>query len=65
MKLLTVRFEEAVDIAALAVGKPVTITDGTVSPAGIVMAVTQLEEPPEPALVPHTHPAAIGPAVAE
>ena len=59
MKLLTVKFEEAVDITALTVGKLVTVTDGTVSPAGVVMAVTQMEEPE---LVPHTHPAAIGPA---
>jgi len=60
MKLLTVKFEEAVDITALAVGKAVTVSDGAVSPAGVVMAVTEMADAE---LVPHTHPAAVGPAV--
>ena len=63
MKLLTVKFEEAMDIAPLSVGTSVTVAAGTVSLTGAVMAVTYMEDPLEPALVPHVHPATIGPAV--
>ena len=70
MKLLTIRFEESVDITQLPKGTPVNISDGTIVLNGTVMSLTDLEDPPEAELVPHIHPGVgtvdvnIGPAVA-
>ena len=69
MKLLTIRFEETVNITQLPKGTPVNISDGTIVLNGTVMILTDIEDPPEAELVPHSHPAtatidvAVGPAV--
>ena len=69
MKLLTIRFEDSVDITQLPKGTPVNISDGTIVLNGTIMILTDIEELPEADLVPHSHPAiatidvAVGPAV--
>jgi len=70
MKLLTIRFEESVDINQLPKGTEVNISDGTIVLNGTIMILTDIENPPEAELVPHRHPGVgtveldIGPAVA-
>ena len=46
MKLITIRFEDTVDIAPLAIGTNVTVSDGKTSVQGKVMSATVIEEPP-------------------
>lgn len=61
MKLITVQFEDSVDISNFLAGKTgVTLTDGTNTlPGGIVLADTKVMEVP-PVLVPHSHELIIG-----
>jgi len=53
MKLVTVQFEDSVDITVLPIGEPVSITNGTDSiDDGSIMSQTVMIEPE---LVDHTH----------
>ena len=63
MKLVTVQFNDSVDISVLAKGTTgISVTDGTNTlENGIIRILSDVSEP-EPEIVQHTHPAAIGPA---
>lgn len=68
MKLLAIKFESSVDLSRLAERAKVTVSDGTTTVNGEIFAETRLPDPPQPELVPHSHPAlasvdvSIGPA---
>lgn len=55
MKLITVQFDESVNINSIPKGATVTVSDGTTTLTGKVMALTDMADP-EAVLVPHTHP---------
>jgi len=59
MKLIVVNFDDSVDVSSIPVGASVNIGSGTITLSGLVMAITQMEEPPEQELIPHTHNASI------
>ena len=61
MKLLTIRFEDAADLAAFAVGAKINVSNSSSTTEGVVLAVTNMADPPEAEIVQHTHP--VGPAV--
>lgn len=55
MRLLTIQFEDSVDVSSLPKGTTVTVSDGsnTVSD-GTVLAVSDVQDPE---VLPHNHPA--------
>lgn len=55
MKALTIRFEDSVDINQLPKGTAVTVSHATILLNGHVMILTDMEDPPEQELLPHTH----------
>jgi len=55
MKLITVRYEDTVDISAFSKGTVVTLSSGSAqAEGGVVLAVSDIVDV-EPVLVPHTH----------
>jgi len=54
MKLITVQFDDSVDITTITIGtKPITVSDGATNiTGGTLMSQTEMIEPE---LVPHTH----------
>jgi hypothetical protein len=53
MKIITVQFDDAVDISTVAVGASATVSG--VASAGTVMLVGQMANPPAQTLIPHVH----------
>jgi len=62
MRLLIISFNDGVDLSTLPSGTGVAVSDGITTVSGRVLMPAGPIEEPAPELVPHSHPADIGPA---
>lgn len=62
MKLVTVQFNDSVNLSGIVKGEDASVVTTVTVAGGKIMAISDVLDP-EPELTPHNHPAAIGPAM--